>query len=217
MTLDDGTFRKFGKVAMGKGCIVDKDAIVGYPPVGALRSKGGKHGGVTRIGERCIVRSGCVVYATAVLKARVQLGHHVIIREGASIGAGCRIGCFTEVAPDAVIGEGCRIVGRAYIANGVEMGKRIFAGSGLVTANRKFTTAFLNRKEDEEPMEPPVIEDGVLIGISVSIDPGVRVGKGAVIASGCVVTKDVPSGSIMAGIPGRVVGSASEKLGSGTR
>ena len=211
-----GTCRKFGKVKMGKGCIVDENVIIGYPARDILLSKGKKHSLATKIGPNCIVRSGSVIYATATLEAGVQLGHDVVIREGARIGAGSRIGCFTEVAPNAVIGEYCRIVGRAYIANGVRFGSRVFAGSGLVTANRRFTPAFLEQNEDEEPMEPPVVEDGVLIGITVTLNPGIRVGKRSVIASGCVVTEDVPPGSIVAGTPGKVIGSASKKLGRGT-
>jgi len=217
MTVGDGTFRKYGKVLMGKGCIVDEDAIIGYPPAKVLRSKGWEHAQTTRIGNECVVRSGCVIYATAILEPGVQLGHHVVIREGARIGAGSKIGCFTEIHPDAIIGEECRIMGRTHIGNEVKLGKRVFASSGLVIANRKFTTAFLNQTEDEQPMEPPVVEDGVLIGTDVTIDPGTIIGKGAVIASGCVVTRDVPPGSIVAGLPGKVIGAVTEKMGRGKR
>ena len=51
-----------------------------------------------------------------------------------------------------------------------------------------------------------VIEDYVWIASRVTILPGVRIGRGAVVASNAVVTKDVPDYAIVAGVPARVVG-----------
>ncbi len=50
-----------------------------------------------------------------------------------------------------------------------------------------------------------VIEDNVWIGEKVSIMPAVHIGKGAIIASNAVVTKDVPPYSIAAGVPARII------------
>ncbi|MEJ5027447.1 CatB-related O-acetyltransferase [Brucella anthropi] len=50
-----------------------------------------------------------------------------------------------------------------------------------------------------------IIEDGVWIGMRAMIMPGVRLGEGAIIASGAVVTKDVPAYTIVAGNPARPV------------
>lgn len=51
-----------------------------------------------------------------------------------------------------------------------------------------------------------VIEDYVWIASRATILPGVHIGRGAVIASCAVVTKDVPELAIVAGIPARVIG-----------
>jgi len=45
----------------------------------------------------------------------------------------------------------------------------------------------------------------VLVGANATILPGVRIGDGAVVAAGAVVTQDVPSGALVAGVPARVV------------
>ena len=50
------------------------------------------------------------------------------------------------------------------------------------------------------------VEDHVWIASRVTILPGVRIGRGAVVASGAVVTKDVPAMAIVGGIPAKVIG-----------
>ena len=50
-----------------------------------------------------------------------------------------------------------------------------------------------------------MIEDDVLIGANAVILEGVRVGKGAIVAAGAIVTKDVPAGAVVAGTPAKVI------------
>lgn len=57
-----------------------------------------------------------------------------------------------------------------------------------------------------------IIEDYVWIASRVTILPGVRIGKGAVIASGAIVTKDVPSMAIVGGIPAKIIGYRHNEL-----
>lgn len=52
---------------------------------------------------------------------------------------------------------------------------------------------------------PVVIEDYVYIGTRVTILPGVRIGRGAVVASGAVVTKDVAPMMLVGGVPARPI------------
>ena len=53
---------------------------------------------------------------------------------------------------------------------------------------------------------PVIIEDYVWIASRATILPGVKIGRGAVVASGAVVTKDVPPLAIVAGIPAKIIG-----------
>lgn len=57
---------------------------------------------------------------------------------------------------------------------------------------------------------PIIIEDDVWIGAGVILLPGVRVGRGAVIGAGAVVTSDVASGTIVAGTPARLLRTLEE-------
>ena len=52
---------------------------------------------------------------------------------------------------------------------------------------------------------PIVIEDHVWIGSRAVILKGVRIGKGAIVAAGAVVTRDVPAGCLVAGVPAKVI------------
>ena len=57
-----------------------------------------------------------------------------------------------------------------------------------------------------------VIEDHVWIASRVTILPGVHIGRGAVVASGAVVTRDVPPLGIVGGVPARLIGNRKNSL-----
>jgi maltose O-acetyltransferase len=50
-----------------------------------------------------------------------------------------------------------------------------------------------------------VIEDDVWLGRNVLVMPGVRIGKGSIVAAGAVVTRDIPMYSIVGGVPARII------------
>ena len=57
-----------------------------------------------------------------------------------------------------------------------------------------------------------IIDDYVWIASRVTILPGVHIGRGAVVASGAIVTKDVPECAIVGGVPARIIGERKSKL-----
>lgn len=61
--------------------------------------------------------------------------------------------------------------------------------------------------ECREHLECIEVMDNVFIGLGAKILPGVRIGPNAIVAAGSVVTKDVPPGSVVGGVPARVIGS----------
>lgn len=59
---------------------------------------------------------------------------------------------------------------------------------------------------------PIVVEDYVWIGINATVMHGVTIGKGAVVAAGAVVTKDVEPYTVVAGVPARKIGERNQDL-----
>lgn len=71
-------------------------------------------------------------------------------------------------------------------------------------SNFPFETIYGNDEDNSYSKGPIVIDDDVWIGMNVIILSGVHVGKGAVIAAGTMVTKDIPPYAIVAGNPAKI-------------
>ncbi|RKD32438.1 2,3,4,5-tetrahydropyridine-2,6-dicarboxylate N-acetyltransferase [Thermohalobacter berrensis] len=125
----------------------------------------------------------------AIIRDRVSIGKNAVIMMGAVINIGAEIGENTMIDMNAVVG-----------ARGI-IGNNVHVGAGTVIAGVL-----------EPPSKTPVIiEDDVLIGANAVILEGVKIGKGAVVAAGSVVTKDVPSNTVVAGVPAKVIKEKDEK------
>ena len=154
--------------------------------------------------------------------ADVQLDDDVVIHHpelvnlyGCKIGAETRIGAFVEVQKGSVIGKRCKISSHSFICEGVTIEDEVFIGHGVVFANDKYPRAV---NEDGEPKSESdwkvvgtVVRRGASIGSHASILPGITIGMRALVAAGAVVTRDVPDGVIVAGVPARVVGNVDQK------
>ena len=108
-----------------------------------------------------------------------------------------------EIGDDVRI-SGCSITAEQHI----KIGNRVMIGSGVLIMDTDAHPLAPNaRQKNEAPKTAPVfIEDDVFIGTRAIILKGVRIGSGAVIAAGAVVTKDVPKGCIVIGNPSIIIG-----------
>lgn len=104
-----------------------------------------------------------------------------------------------KIGEDTIIGYGAFLDGRAPLT----IGSHVDIASEVMIYNSEHDVHSTDMKAIEEPVK---IGDYVFIGPRVTIMPGVTVGKGAIIAGGAVVTKDVPPGSIVGGVPAKVIG-----------
>ncbi len=113
------------------------------------------------------------------------------------IGDGSTVGPFVEIQRGVVIGERCKISSHTFICAGVTVGNRVFIGHGVMFTNDLYPVI-----DSENLHVPTVVEDDVAIGSGATILP-VRIGAGAIIGAGAVVTRDVAPFSIVAGNPAR--------------
>lgn len=125
------------------------------------------------------------------------------IYPSASIGNDVSIGMFSEIGSDVIIGDGTRIGMGCFIPKGVTIGKGCFLAPRVCFVHDMIEWTEYPNGEDH--WQQTVIEDGATIGANVLVRPGVRVGKGALIGIGAVVTKDVGPNEVWFGNPARKV------------
>ena len=104
----------------------------------------------------------------------------------------------------------------------VKIGNHVLFGSKCYVTdhNHGIYTGGAPSHPDLPPIERPltedsyvIIEDNVWVGDGVAILPGVTIGRGAIIATNAVVTKDIPPRTICAGIPARPIKKWDEEKG----
>ena len=115
--------------------------------------------------------------------------------------------CINNAVGDVVIGDYTRIGLNNTIIGPVTIGSHVnLAQSIVVTAlNHNFSDPKQYIDEQGVSTMPVVICDDVWIGANAVILPGVTIGEHSVVAAGAVVTKDVPGGCIVAGVPAKII------------
>ena len=144
----------------------------------------------------------------------VKMGENVKIYSfvnayGCEIGDETRIGAFVEIQKGVSIGKRCKISSHSFLCEGVTIEDNVFIGHGVMFINDKFPRA---TNEDGSPQTeadwsviPITIKKGASIGSNATILAGVTIGENALVGAGAVVTKDVPDGATVAGVPARVM------------
>ena len=197
-----------GPTRVSPGAYVDTGVVVGYPVRASLRSllstrppgslAWGELDELSRgsqVGEGVILRTGAVVYESVILEKGVETGHGVLIREETRIGEGSLVGTGTIIDGHVTIGRRVKIESGVYIPPNTTVGDNVFLGPRAVLTNDRYPPS--------KRLQGPTIEDGAVIGANAVILPGVKIGREAIVAAGSVVTRDVPSRTLVAGNPAK--------------
>jgi UDP-2-acetamido-3-amino-2,3-dideoxy-glucuronate N-acetyltransferase len=148
--------------------------------------------------------------------------------ESDSIGPGTRIWAFAHVMPGARIGADCNVCDHTYVEGDVIVGDRVTIKSGVflwdglrveddvfIGPQATFTNDRSPRSRQPFQLQRTVLRRGASIGAGAVLLPGITVGEGALVGAGAVVTKDVPSFTVVIGNPARVVRRLPEREAAG--
>jgi len=133
----------------------------------------------------------------AKLGKNVKIWHFSYVGSGTRIGDNVSIGSLAHVDYNVRVGDNTRIEGCVYVPPLTRIGKNVFLGPAVVITNDPYPMS--------KKMVGVTIEDGAIVGGGSVIKAGVTIGKGSVVAMGAVVTKDVPPGTVVLGVPARVI------------
>ena len=172
---------------------------------GLLRTERDK-GSVIQLGPHCSFGTNAhftsIRYQAGDSTAQIMLGARTNVRDNAQIiaksgtvemGDRCALGHRAEIRchrATVTIGDCTRIAAEVFIT----------------TNTHKHSSTDRRIIDQGVAHEDVAIEDDVWIGRRAIILPGVRIGRGAIIAAGAVVTKDVPAMTIFGGVPATAIG-----------
>jgi len=161
--------------------------------------------GETTIGSGCTIGpntqivdsrigSGCRVVYSVVEEARMDDGSEIgpfgHLRKGAHLGEGVHMGNFGEVK-------------NSYLGPGTKMGHFSYLGDAQIEGDVNIGAGTITCNYDGQRKHKTVIEKGVFIGSDTMLVAPLHIGANARTGAGSVVTKDVPAGGLVYGVPAR--------------
>lgn len=155
--------------------------------------------------------------------------HPTAIVESRQIGRGTRIWAFTHIMPDVSIGKDCNISDHCFVESGVSIGDNVtvkngnmiwqgvtledgvFVGPHVSFTNDRYPRSprlpqAAKRYSDQGWLSPTLIKRGASLGSGAILVAGITVGAFSMVGAGAVVTKDVPSYTLVIGNPARARG-----------
>jgi acetyltransferase-like isoleucine patch superfamily enzyme len=184
----------------------------------AMRRVAGPRVRFAEPGVRITFRKHCTIGAGSVVEAHARI--RCLSRDGVVIGSRATIGKYAilecsgqlaQLGKGISIGDNSSVGDYSFIgaAGGVTIGSRVLMGQRVAihSQNHNFQDPTVPIQQQGTTQLGVIVEDDCWIGSGVVILDGVTVGHGSILSAGSVVTKDVPPGSVVGGVPARVLRS----------
>lgn len=189
-------------VQLGAAVRIQDGAIVGKPLVLSRTSSAQlREPEATVIGDGATLAAQAVVVAGASIGEGAFVGDQTQVRERARIGRDTSVGRGTAVDNDVAIGARVRIQTGCYLTAFSTVEDDVFIGPGVYTYNDNT----MGRHEKGIALKGAVLRRASRIGGAARILPGIEVGEEAFVATGSVVTRNVPARTLVMGVPARRV------------
>jgi acetyltransferase-like isoleucine patch superfamily enzyme len=168
-----------------------------------------RHASKMVIGRGVIIDEGCQLDAQGCAPGEFRIGDGVLISRGSIVSG--KDGPIT-VGPRVSVGAGCVIYASASLEIGADtmIAALCYLGGGRYATDGPLDAPPAGQKE---PRAGVVIGPCCWIGAGAVIIDGVQLGRGSVVGAGSVVTRSFDAGSIVAGVPARVLGMRAGSAG----
>jgi UDP-2-acetamido-3-amino-2,3-dideoxy-glucuronate N-acetyltransferase len=134
-----------------------------------------------------------------------KIWHFSHVMPKAKIGKKCILGQNVLVSNNVTLGDGCKIQNNVSLYEGVILEDYVFCGPSCVFTNVITPRSEYPRATSEHYVQT-IVKRGASIGANATIVAGITLHECAFVAAGAVVTKDVPSYAIVAGVPAKIIG-----------
>lgn len=198
-----------GKSVIGAGARVDAYTIVDGSEVRAG----------SEIGSFCTIRAGSEIASGAVVRDRSEVagsrlagGSEIgpnalvedsVVAEGAKVGPFSRVRAGSRLGRDAYVGTHAEVKA-SVIGVGSKVGHFSFVGDSELCASVNIGAGAVTANYDGERIQRTKICDGASVGAGTVLVAPVTVGCNARTGAGAVVTRDVPAGGLVKGVPARL-------------
>ena len=185
----------YDNVILGNNVVVESHCVLGYKsPL--------SHNRPLVISDDSLIRSHCIFYEGSTFGRGLRTGHHAIVRENLSAGIELQIGTLCDFQGDSEIGDFVRTHSSVHIGKKAKIGNCVWIFPYTVLTNDPHPPSDL--------LTGVVVEDYAVIATMCVILPGVRLGTRSVVGAHSLVNRDVEPDTLVAGIPARKIGMASE-------
>lgn len=187
---------------IGDDVRIDDHTTLGKQPMRAPNSAVTKDGQKppARIGDRCLIGAGVVLYAGCALGEKVLVADLASIREDVTVGDYTIVGRGVAIENQCTVGRYCKLETNVYVTAYSVIEDRVFVAPGVLTSNDNY----MGRTEERfKHFKGVTVRRGGRIGVGAVILPGKEIGPDGVVAAGAVLTKKADGDTIYAGVPAR--------------